>query len=271
MRDRLLQIAATLLPGRPMDNAVLTGGQFHDVVLLPGTAAVRVARSRSSAAELPRRTALLSRLAALDLPFRVPEPLGPVATVDGLAAVALSWVGGAAHPKGSGDPVRLRELIDGLAAVDVAALQDVLDVPHAYAGREHWEKLLLEEVLPRLPGHVRGEARRRIEAAAELPPVPPRLVHGDLAGDNVHWGPDGAVVGVLDWDLASPFDPAVDAACLAWHGWEAVAAAVDTETYRRARVWEATFVIEGVGAALLNDEPLDLPLAKAIRKLNARM
>ncbi|MGW4473351.1 phosphotransferase family protein [Nonomuraea sp. NPDC004354] len=267
MRDRLIEIAAAVLPGTPVDGAVLAGGQFHDVVLLPGVAAVRVARHESAAAELPRRTALLARLAALGLPFRVPEPLGPVTTVDGLAAVALSWVGGAAHPKGSGDPVRLRGLLEALAAVDVTAVEDLLDVPHAYAGRERWEELLLEEVLPRLPGHVRGEARRRIEAAAGLGPVPARLVHGDLAGDNVRWGPDGAVVGVLDWDLASPFDPAVDAACLAWHGWEAVAAAVDGETYRRARVWAATFAVEGVGAALLNGEPVDRQIAAATRTL----
>ncbi|QMU78242.1 hypothetical protein GXW83_23610 [Streptacidiphilus sp. PB12-B1b] len=35
------------------------------------------------------------------------------------------------------------------------------------------------------------------------------------------------MLGVLDWDLAQPHDPAVDAAALAWHGWDKVAAAVE--------------------------------------------
>jgi hypothetical protein len=60
---------------------------------------------------------------------------------------------------------------------------------------------------------------------------------------------------VLDWDLAQPFDHAVDAACMAWHGWENVRAAVDAETYRRAGVWYLTFGIEQVAAALLAGEP----------------
>ncbi|MEU7898400.1 aminoglycoside phosphotransferase family protein [Nonomuraea sp. NPDC049152] len=264
---KLLEIAAALLPGTSMDTARLASGQFHDVVLIPGVAVVRIARHETAAAELSRRTELLSRLAATDLPFRVPEPLGPVATVGDRVAVALSWVDGAAHPKGSGDPVRLRALLDALAAVDLADVKDVLDEPHAYAGRDRWEELLVEEVLPRLPSHVRAEARRRVAAAAELEPVPAGLVHGDLAGDNVHWSPDGVVVGVLDWDLAQPFDPAVDAACLAWHGWDAVRSAVDAETYRRARVWAATFAVEMIGAALLNGEPVDRYIEKTTRVL----
>src|SRR2546430_1008403 len=83
----------------------------------------------------------------------------------------------------------------------------------------------------------RGAARGLIEAALELADVSPSLVHADLGGENVHWHPDGELAGVLDWDLAQPFDPAVDAACLAVHGWENVREAVDVETYRRAGIW----------------------------------
>ncbi|MEU4324544.1 phosphotransferase family protein [Nonomuraea dietziae] len=251
----LLDLAAELLPGVSLDGARFGGGQFHDVVLLPGAAAVRVARTEAAAASLPRCAELLARLARMDLPFQVPTPLVPVSTIAGRVAVAVSWVDGAAHPRGSGDPAKLRGLLDALASVDLRLVEDVLDEPHAYAGRERWEEILVEEVLPRLPVHVRTEARRRIEAALELDKVTASLVHGDLGGDNVHWSPDGDLVGVLDWDLAQPFDPAVDAACLAWHGWDAVRSAVDGETYRRARVWAETFAIEQVGSALVNGEP----------------
>ena len=65
----------------------------------------------------------------------------------------------------------------------------------------------------------------------------------------------GALVGVLDRDLAQAFDPAVDAACLGWYGWATLQAAVDEETYRRARMWWRTFGYEQLGAAVLNGEP----------------
>ena len=60
----------------------------------------------------------------------------------------------------------------------------------------------------------------------------------------------GAVRG-HHWDWASAWDPAVDAACLAWHGWPAVRAAVDPETYQRAQVWWPTFAIEHIVAGWL--------------------
>jgi aminoglycoside phosphotransferase (APT) family kinase protein len=255
---QLLEIAAALLPGTSLDGAKLASGQFHDVVLLPGVAAVRVARREIAAADLPRRTDLLSRLAVMDLPFEVPTPLGPVATVNNRVAVAVSWLEGTAHPEGSGEAARLRAVLDALASVDVTTLKDVLDEPHAYAGRSRWAELLAEEVIPRLPVHLRPEAQSRIQAALELEEVPASLVHGDLAGENMHWSPDGKLIGVLDWDLAQPFDPAVDAACLAWHGWDAVRSAVNVETFRRARVWAATFGIEQVSSAIVNGEPPEI-------------
>ena len=54
--------------------------------------------------------------------------------------------------------------------------------------------------------------------ARALPPVEPGVVHGDLAGTNVPWRTDGTVYGVLDWDHAQAFDPAVDVGCLSWFG-----------------------------------------------------
>ena len=253
--EESLSVAAELLPGVDLRAARTTRGQFHDVVLVPGLAAVRIARREQAARLLPRRVRLLERLGGLGLPFAVPRPLGEVHEVEGSVAVALSWMDGAAMPAGRGDPAQLRSLVDALACVDVAALADVLDVPHAYAGREGWESLLREEVVPRMPVDLRDEVVRRVDAACALPQVVPTLVHGDLAGDNLRWAPDGRLLGVLDWDLASAFDPAVDAACLAWHGWDTVAAAVDDDVLARARTWFDTFAVEQVAAALADGEP----------------
>lgn len=256
--EPLLEVARRVLPGAELDQARLSAGQFHDVVLLPGAAAIRVARRPAAAAELPRRMELLRRLAHVGLPFRVPEPLGEVVVVDGVAAVAVSWIEGVPAAKGAGDPAQLRLLLDAVAAVDLTALADVLGPPHTYCGGERWAEVIATEVVPRLPVHWRVEVQHRTEAALALPPVPPSLVHGDLAGDNIRHDERGAVVGVLDWDLAQPFDPAVDAACLSWYGWPTLRAAVDDETYRRARTWWRTFGYEQLGAAVLNGEPADV-------------
>jgi aminoglycoside phosphotransferase (APT) family kinase protein len=110
-------------------------------------------------------------------------------------------------------------------------------------------------VVPTLPSSVQAEARRRLQAAVSLTPIEPSLVHGDLGGANLHWDETGELVGVLDWDLAQPFDPAYDAACLAQHGWHNVEQAVDPLVCQRARVWAQVFCLEQVGAALLSAEP----------------
>jgi uncharacterized protein YfiM (DUF2279 family) len=94
----LLAIAEHLVPDANLDDARLATGQFHDVVLLPGVAAVRIARREAAEVKLPRRTELLAHLAALDLPFAVPAPLGAAQRVDGRMAVAVSWVDGAGSP-----------------------------------------------------------------------------------------------------------------------------------------------------------------------------
>jgi aminoglycoside phosphotransferase (APT) family kinase protein len=250
--DPLLAIAGDLLGARISRGARTVSGQFHDVVLVPGVAAVRIART--AAEELSRTMELVRRLENLDFPYALPGPLSDVSIVDGRAAVVTAWVDGRALPRGSGDPDELRRVLGALAEVPVASVDDVLNVPHAYAGGQHWEELMLNEAVPRLPTRWQSEARRRIEAARELPVVPRRLVHGDLAGDNMRWDVDGRLVGILDWDLASAWDPAVDAACLSWYGWDAVSDSTDRATFERARIWAETFGIEQIVAALSEGE-----------------
>lgn len=265
VNEKLLVLVEELLPGIPLDGAVETGGQFHDVVLLPGRAAIRVARGMAAEQELERRTELSRRLAHAGLPFAVPEPLTPVKVVHGRTAVAMSWVEGEARGKAAGEPEVIAGLLRALAEVDCTPLRDVLGEPHEYAGRADWARVLEEQTVPALPRRWRAEARRRIAAAQDLPEVEPSLVHGDLCGYNLHWGQAGRIVGVLDWDLAAPFDPAVDVACLGGHGWEAVRAAVPAEVYRRARIWYRTFGIEQVASAILNGES-----AQVIKRYVAR-
>lgn len=250
--DREIGIVRALLPGTAVDDARVVPSGSHDVVLLPGRAAVRIARSAPAAEALPRRTALLSALTTAGLPFATPVPLTPVVSDDGWTAVAVSWIPGSYLPPRDGDPAVLRRILDAVAAVDLDPLAGLLDVPHAYAGRDRWPELMLTEAVPRLPADLRASGLRRVRDVLDLDPVPPRLVHGDLTGENMHWS-DGRLVGVLDWDLAGPADPAIDAACLAhWHGWPTIRKAVDVTTYARARTWYGTLSVEQIVKSLLD-------------------
>jgi aminoglycoside phosphotransferase (APT) family kinase protein len=84
------------------------------------------------------------------------------------------------------------------------------------------------------------------------------LVHGDLGGSNVHYSADGKLLGILDWDLAIPGDAAIDAALMAWHGWDTVRQAVSPEMYDRARTWDSVL---GVGhlVATMNGREMTSP------------
>ncbi|MGW0197881.1 phosphotransferase [Nonomuraea sp. NPDC003201] len=248
----LLEIADALLPGHSLDSARVTEGNLHHVVLLPGTAAVRVSKRPSSAEAMPRRMEALREIAGAGLPFAVPEPLTPVTRFGERAAVAVSWIGGEEQPEGQGDPDQIGKLLRAVREVPVTPrLRQLLNAPR----EQGWAEVLAQQVVPRLPDRWRDECRRRLEAASALEAVPDALVHGDLGGANVHWGRDGRLVGVLDWDQAHLFDPAVDAALMAWHGWDTIRLAVDPETYRRARAYDAPF---GVGhlVGILDGRPL---------------
>lgn len=226
-----------------VSRASVEEGDDHLVVVAPGLGVVRISRVTGMAPVMRRRSELLTRLGDVGLPFEVPVPLSPVIEIGGNCAVAMSWIPGSAHQEGGGDPAALRAVLAALSEVDAACLADVLEPPHAYAGAGRWAELMLD-VVQELPAAVQGEARRRIEDALALPPVLPGLVHGDLGGPNLRWDRHGQLIGIIDWDWASAWDPAIDAACLSWHGWDCVRAAVDRETYRRARVWYRTFGIE---------------------------
>jgi aminoglycoside phosphotransferase (APT) family kinase protein len=248
----LLEIVESLLPGAPLHGARLAShGNIHDVVLVPGVAAVRIARRPSAAELMPARMAVLRAVASSGLPFAVPEPITPVTAFGDRTAVAVSWLDGAGLPEGQGDPRRIGDLLAALREAPLTPeLRAALDRQHDGPGRRHWSEILAEDVIPRLPPRWQDDGRRRLADAIALDPVPDALVHADLGAENVHWNEEGDLVGVLDWDLAIFGDPAVDAACMAWHGWDTVRRAVDPDTYERARIWDGLFGVEHFVAVL---------------------
>jgi aminoglycoside phosphotransferase (APT) family kinase protein len=247
----LLDVVEALVPDAPLGSARLAEhGNMHHVVLLPGLAAVRISRRPDAAAQLPRRVEILRAVAAAGLPFAVPEPLTAVTVFGERAAVAVSWIDGESLPEGVGDPAAFGLLLEALRGVEVSPeLEAVLHEPRQHADGLGWADILTDEVVPRLPKTWRDGVRRRLDTLLALQDVPPRLVHGDLGGSNVHFGADGKLTGVLDWDLAIRSDPAIDAALVAtWHGWDVLRAAADEETYRRARAWNDPVGVEHLHA-----------------------
>ncbi len=254
----LLEIAEALVPDAALGSARLAEhGNMHHVVLFPGVAAVRISKRPSAAADLPRRVEILRAVAAAGLPFAVPEPLTAVTAFGGRAAVAISWIDGEGLPEGVGDPAAFGPLLAALREVEISPeLEAVLHTPRRYADGLGWADILNDEIMPRLPAKWRDGVRRHLDTLLALEEVPARLVHGDLGGSNVHFGADGKLTGVLDWDLAILSDPAIDAALVAtWHGWDVLRAATDEETYRRARAWNDAV---GVGHlhAVFTGEPV---------------
>ncbi len=209
-------------------------------MLFPGVAVVRISKRPNAAAELPRRVEILRVVAAAGLPFAVPEPLTAVVRFGERAAVAVSWIDGGSLPEGIGDPATFGPLLEALREVEISAeLEAVLHTPRRYAEGLGWADILKDQIIPRLPTKWRDGVRQRLDTLLALEEVPARLVHGDLGGSNVHFGTDGKLTGVLDWDMAILSDPAIDAALVAgWHGWDVLRAATDAETYRRARAWD---------------------------------
>ncbi|MBS2534921.1 phosphotransferase [Catenulispora sp. NF23] len=248
----LLEIAEALVPDLDMSSASLAEqGNMHHVVLFPGVAAVRVTKRPSAAAELPRRVEVLRAVAAAGLPFAVPEPLSAVTTFGDRAAVAVSWIDGEPLPEGVGDPAALGLLLEALRGVEITPrLEALLHQPHRHTPDGlGWADILTDETIPRLPPKWRDTVRHRLDTLLALEAAPPRLVHGDLGGPNLHFSADGKLAGVLDWDLAIRSDPAIDAALVAtWHGWDVLRAATDEQTCRRARAWNDPVGVEHLHA-----------------------
>jgi hypothetical protein len=280
------------------------GGQFHRVLVLDGVGAVRMSRNAEAAGRLPSNVALVQALATTaQLPVALPVPLTEVvAGADGTAAVVQEYLPGRAHPPHEGDPAILRWLCEALAAVDAAALEPHLGPPFAYRGP--WTAARMRAVRE-LPGRLRdtygdglwhGEwsAEHPVVSAAafpdtveellgtlvqwtEDPVVAPSLVHGDLAGHNMRWvrtGEAWALTGILDWDLASAWDPALNPAYLSlWHGEEKLEAiARDPAEARRARAWLGWMALEGLDdAASREGTGFEANWPKLLRKVLPRI
>lgn len=239
-----------------------------NLVVLAGAAAVRVGRTARAAAESLRAQAVVDTLP--ELPFALPRALADPVRDGEMVAIAQRRLDGVPHPSGHGDADALRGVLDALAAVPVRALEARLAPPHAFMGGEQWHPVMVERAIPLLAPDVRDRARRAADDLAALEPVPEVLVHGDLAGSNLLWD-GGVVTGVIDWDLASAGDPAIDVAALAvWHGWDVIERVRPPEVVHRARIIAATHPLQVVCFSIVQGRP-QTEVARAATWASARV
>jgi aminoglycoside phosphotransferase (APT) family kinase protein len=183
------------------------GGEAELVVRLPIPPA-----SADQPEKARRELELLSRLAELQPPWRLSEPVACVPVESGLAQVQHLVPGAPLEMRASRSRVRPWEVIAQVASachnLDPARFADLF--PPTATRRRHAESAI--EVLLRsdLPEFQDAHAW----ALETLPPeTPARLLHGDLLGQNLHLDVLGdGPVGVLDWSEARLGDPAYDLA-----------------------------------------------------------
>lgn len=211
---------------------VVERGKDHVILIADDLAVARLPRRPDS--DLVRKMRLLKEL---DLPWRVPAPLSAVDH-----GVLQSFIAGSAHPHRSGDPATLASLVATLETYDTTNMS--LGQPFAQRGR------ITEPMLKRVDPFVENSAARAIAEHIHGwtdDGVGSGLVHGDLAGHNMHWVGE-ELVGILDWDYAARWDTALNATYLSlWHG-------VDLESItgapHRARVWSGALGLYALADAL---------------------
>ncbi|MCC9205005.1 phosphotransferase family protein [Arthrobacter sp. zg-Y769] len=241
-------------------------GSAHTVVLLDGTAAVRIGRDPATAAAMRKRQQLVDSIPE-SVGFILPRSLGPVVEVEGFSAVATRLIPGGPCPAGEGDPGQLQDLLGSVSSIATEPIEGLLTEPLVFCGGADWYRIQCEEVLPRLDQDVQERAADAVAALMNLERACDVFSHGDLAGHNVFWE-GNRIVGVLDWDLASRSDRSTDLACIgAWNGWDKLPLIAGSADVRRAAVRRNTFRLQQVAFALVNGRPAD-EIGKAVARAN---
>src|SRR5699024_2271948 len=186
---------------------------------------------------LPLSSLLLFPHCSLHLPYLHSFP-----TRRSSDLVIQTFIPGSAHPHNSGNAATLATIVETLAQHDTSDLS--LGQPFAQRGR------ITEEMLAGLDTAVEHGMHRAIAEHIHAwtdEGVGAGLVHGDLAGHNMHWI-DGELIGILDWDYAAIWDTALNAAYLnLWHG---VALEDFSAVPNRARVWSGALGLYSLADAL---------------------
>lgn len=252
-----IDLARELWPRAAWSGGVVEEVGDDHLVLVPDDDApdvvLRLARRTEVGELLPSRMRLLTRLAP-HLPWQLPVPLTEVEPARGTqpAAVVQRFVAGSPHPPHTGDPAVLRTVLEALAAVPPVVWEGHVSGP--FRSTPRWDEAGCAAVLRVLPSaDERRQATAVWESLTAVEGEERALVHGDLAGHNMHWQ-DGRLVGVLDWDHAAAWDPAINLAHLAlWHGAQVIAPAAPGRRFAdRAGLWVGHLALHRLRQAAAN-------------------
>lgn len=221
----------------------------------------RMARTREEALAQARRAALADALAP-HVPWLVPESRSPI---DSAGGIIQRFIPGAAHPLHQGNPAALGRIITDLQAVPLSAYEGLVGAP--WEAEPQWTQARADAAIDALEPDVRASAATVLATLGEMEQAMGSavgqgaalrgslrrgLVHGDLAGRNMHWR-DGELIGILDWDKASLWDPAINLAHLSlWHGQDVIDPSAPDEFFAaRAHVWNGSLALTRVADAAL--------------------
>ena len=217
-------------PG-PVDVERIAGGHSNLTYRITDAAGRRWALRRpptgmvlATAHDMGREWRFLTALAPTPVPVAPPVAFCADPAVIGAEFYLMGFVDGevladeaAGHRLPPGGPRRTAGLdaVDVLAALhavdpDRVGLQD-LRRPGSYLQRQlrRWHRQVHESTVPDL-GAVDAAHELLVRRAEALPPVEPRIAHGDFRLGNLAVGPDGRVRAVFDWELATLGDPLAD-------------------------------------------------------------
>lgn len=312
LRDEEITVAAGIKPEHNWADPrafVTEQGSNYRVIILPGAMAIRFGREEHHAQQLSRMAQLLSHIDS-QLPYRVPLPASELARTPLGPAMAFSYVSGEPHPhinnqrhviqkqgagqqgagqQSTGQPVEeLANVVHALLRVDVDEFAQHLAPRYAYRGP--WDEAKVSRTLGFFYAHAPelvDPAQKILDLALEnesgfAPTL--GLVHGDLAGNNMLWklGCSPTLTGILDWDLASAWDPAINLTHLTlWHGPEVIdhvssqlveRNAISPEELfgERARFFSGMLALENVSDAALR-QLAPKPLRRLVTKVGRRL
>jgi aminoglycoside phosphotransferase (APT) family kinase protein len=241
----------------PLEVSLVAGGRSNLTYRITDADGRKVALRRppagrllATAHDMTREWAVLHALQGTEVPVATPLALCTDVAVTGAPFYVMAWLDGIV-PAGDAataalSPAAGRRLTEGLA--DVLAALHSLDPdavglgdwarPGDYLQRQlkRWHRQLHDSgcVDMELADRVHAELVRRAPAGEN------RIVHGDYRAGNVMIGPDGGLLAVLDWELATLGHPLADVAWLLTSWW-----ATDGEP---PPVTQATTRVPGAGS-----------------------
>ncbi|MFW0182685.1 aminoglycoside phosphotransferase family protein [Rothia sp. CCM 9417] len=270
-QELIHEVIGAVAPEQTLDQVVHLG--TSSVVALTEDLAIRIARNTEVAKSILRTQKLVDALP--EYSFGLPRSAGEPLQEERVTAVPTLRLWGEPHAAGRGNTAVLYGVLQEIRATSTSHIRPYLAEPRAFCGGKRWRNEMLEQVIPLLSYAAQERALAIINDLSALQATldTSQLVfsHVDLAGTNMLFE-GGKVSGILDWDLATVDDPAIDIACLAaWHGDQFIRLLARTrEEAERAMLFRLSHPLQVIAFSILHKHPkeqVDALIARAEERL----